>query len=167
MISLETLSKLMEYNPRTGSLVWISKIYRGHHAVGDQVGYIHNNENISYYRTTVYGTRYLAHKLCVLLMTGVYPEGVVDHIDGNGLNNKWNNLRVVTNAINGRNCKINKNNTTGHIGVNKFKDKFRVRLKHEGKEIHIGIFNNIDDAVVAAKEAYAKYGFHPNHGRSQ
>lgn len=47
-----------------------------------------------------------------------YPQGYVDHINGDKLDNRRKNLRVVNQSINGHNRhKINKNNTSGHRGI--------------------------------------------------
>jgi len=59
---------------------------------------------------------YRAHRV-ILMLTSPVLDGIVDHIDGNPFNNKVENLRVVSNAINSRNRKLDCRNTTGVSGV--------------------------------------------------
>jgi hypothetical protein len=81
----------------------------------------------------------------------------VDHKDGNTLNNRDNNLRGATVQENCRNQKIRKNNKTGCNGVHKFGDKWRARINIGIKNVSLGLFNNLDDAIKARKEAEIKY----------
>ena len=68
---------------------------------------------------------------------------VIDHIDGNPLNNQISNLRHATVAENNRNRKMHKNNTTGYKGVSFSNGKFVVKV--QGKTF--GYFDNAEDAA--------------------
>lgn len=59
------------------------------------------------------------HRVVFELVSGQkIPEGVeVDHIDGNRQNNRFSNLRLVTDAQNARNQKLKSNSATGVVGV--------------------------------------------------
>ena len=100
------------------------------------------------------------------MMTGEDPL-CIDHINGDPSDNRWCNLRSVTQKENGRNLKLSKSCTTGHLGVIWYKpsQRWRVRISPEGQNIHIGMFDDYEEAVAARKAAEIKYGFHPNHGK--
>lgn len=84
---------------------------------------------------------------------------VIDHIDGNTLNNQKNNLRICTHAQNMRNSKININNTSGFKGVywNKQNAKWTALIRLNNKKIHIGYYIDIKDAAKAYNAAALKY----------
>lgn len=87
------------------------------------------------------------------------PKDIVDHIDGNPLNNTRKNLRICTQKQNSRNCKIAKNNTTGYPGVSLIKKsgRYRARIMVNRKEIRLGHYIALEDAINARKKAEQKY----------
>lgn len=83
------------------------------------------------------------------------PEILVDHRDGNGLNNTRSNLRKCTNNQNIMNQQIRSNNTSGYKGVY-FQKKYRTycsNIMSNGKKYHIGSFKTLIEAAIA----YNKY----------
>lgn len=77
----------------------------------------------------------------------------VDHIDGNGLNNQRDNLRVATKTENMRNSKRRKNNTSGFKGVSKNgKHGYMAKIAMGKTQIYLGTFTTPE----AASEAYIK-----------
>ena len=87
-----------------------------------------------------------------------------DHINGNRLDNRKNNLRVCTTSENQRNsCNKRKNNTSGFKGVHRDKDrkKWRVTIYVKKKCIYCGSFDKLDDAAKAydkkAKELFGEF----------
>lgn len=88
----------------------------------------------------------------------------IDHIDNDPSNNCLFNLRYVTNQQNQFNRSINsKNNTSGVKGIcfNKRQNKWQAHIGINGKKLHIGLFDNIEDAKIArvnkAKELFGQY----------
>jgi hypothetical protein len=84
---------------------------------------------------------------------------VIDHLDGNPLNNQKNNLRICTHAENMRNSKINTNNKSGYKGVSfqENRNNYRASIKFNNKTINIGNFINPIDAARAYNAAALKY----------
>ena len=110
---------------------------------------------------------YKAHRLVWLYVHGRWPKEI-DHINGDRADNRIENLREVTRSQNRRNSKKPSTNTSGHMGVylNKKKGKpFRAGIWHNNRQIWIGSYNSIEEAVAARKAAERKYGYSPNHGR--
>jgi hypothetical protein len=116
----------------------------------------------------LYGRSYFAHALAVLYRTGEHvPEGmVVDHIEGNRADNRWNMLRVISASQNAINSKTYRNNTSGFKGVSFHKGvkKFQARLTIEGQTLFGGFHDT-------AEEAYFHYciladAFHGEYART-
>lgn len=83
---------------------------------------------------------------------------VVDHINGNGLDNRRCNLRICSQSENLINSKIRSSNTTGYKGVfrnknTKFGKKWFARITRNYKMTHLGSFNTAEEASFAYKEA--------------
>lgn len=85
----------------------------------------------------------------------------VDHINGSDTtnDNRKSNLRIVTQQQNCYNSKPSKKNTSGKKGVsyNKKRKKWRARITVNKKEIHLGEFENFEDACRVRDEAELKY----------
>lgn len=82
------------------------------------------------------------------------PKGlVIDHINRNTLDNRKTNLRAVTIQENLRNQKRG-NNVTGFTGVAVYGNgRFTAQIKHNYKKYHLGVFNTVQEALVARKKA--------------
>lgn len=100
-------------------------------------------------------------RMHVLIMQPKSPEFKVDHIHGKQTrnDNRKSNLRIATNQENTINASLKSNNTSGVTGVNwdKRYNKWEARIKKDYKQIHLGYFNDFEDAVKARKDAEKKY----------
>lgn len=98
-------------------------------------------------------------------MTGEWPKDQIDHIDCNPSNNKWANLRPAKNQENASNQRAPRNNTSGVKGVSwsKQERKWVASIRVGYQRIHLGRFQNIDDAEAAYAKASEQY--HGSFGR--
>ena len=88
---------------------------------------------------------------------------MVDHINGDGLDNRKANLRIATRSQNMANQQIGLANTSGRKGVTWHRGdrKWQAQIKVSGKMFYVGSFACIDEAKaaydVAAKKHFAEY----------
>ena len=109
-----------------------------------------------YIRLKIYKNGKQYNKNVHQLVANAFLENVdnklcIDHIDNNKENNNVSNLRFATHQENGRNTKMYKNNTSGVKGItfSKASNKWIAQIKIDGLRVHLGCFENIEDAKAA------------------
>jgi len=162
MPDLNFLKSILDYNPDTGEFTWKVSTARCI-KVGQVAGYLWVNtkrpEN-KYCKITINQKRYLLHRLAYFYMTGIDPaEKEVDHINGNTLDNRFENLRLASSSDNNKNQKKPKNNTSGFKGVSWHKQhkKWNAQIKVNYKRIHLGYYNSKFYAALVYARAAKKY----------
>lgn len=149
---LAKLKEYLSYNPETGVFSCIKP--SGKRRVGDRVGVV----NGGYLQIGFALYRDRAHRLAWLYVHGEMPK-VIDHINGNRLDNRLCNLRNVTQQENVQNYRvIPKHNSTGYLGVSYYKagKKFSACVSNNYKKIHLGYFDNPEIAHQAYLTAKRK-----------
>lgn len=167
MIDFKEAQKVFRYNPETGSFKRVlRKSWKGNYYPCDFTPT--SVTDYGYLQVSFNSKPHLVHRIIYAMMTNSdIPEGFdIDHVDGDRLNNKWNNLRLVTRSENLKNMGVKSTNTSGHHGVSKRRDtgKYHAYINSDGKRTHLGNFTELDDAVAARKAAEKVHGFHKNHG---
>jgi len=162
MITQEYLKNNFKYCQEKGALIRIKKT-SNRVKIGDIAG---SNSN-GYISISIYGIHRMAHRLIWLYIYGEWPSGQIDHINHNTIDNRIENLRIVTNRENGLNHSLGKRNKSGFTGVfwRKEINKWSARIKTEKSYESLGVFDDWFDAVCARISANNKHGYHENHGR--
>lgn len=164
------LREIFEFDETSGALIWKVRkcFYPQNNAkyAGKEAGYKYKGRNgKSYIRVVIDRTNYMAHRVIWKYIYGTEPPQI-DHIDGNGLNNRSDNLRASNAISNQRNKRLSSANKSGCVGVSKSsgRSRWRASIKVDGKTIDLGSFINYEEAVSARKAAEKEYGFHREHG---
>lgn len=146
LINQALVRDLLTYDPACGEFRWNRAMRRA--SAGDLAGAVRGR---GYLAISLLGLQFYAHRIAFLWMTGSWPEGVVDHIDGVKKNNRWLNLRDVSTSLNGQNQRAPMStNSFGLLGAHRCRDKFRSTIVAEGRSIHLGVFTS----PLLAHEAY-------------
>jgi hypothetical protein len=97
------------------------------------------------------GTGQLLHRLIL----DAPSHMLVDHIDGDGMNNQRDNLRLASRSQNACNRGKQRDNTSGFKGVYQYgrrSGKWVAKVKLHQKEHILGVFDSIEEAAIAAAE---------------
>ena len=160
-INANELRSYFEY--KNGELYWILKTNRKV-VIGQLFKTTINNAG---YRICSFkGKTYIHHRLIFLFFNDYLPSQV-DHIDGNPLNNRIENLRPANSYQNQANRKANKSNKSGYKNVNwdERSKSWEVKFMHQCRKMHFGYFKDIELAGLVAIEARNKYQKeYANHG---
>ncbi len=157
-ITAEKLRELLHYDHETGIFTW--KVSTSNRVkVGDVAG---SPDGQGYLQIKVQRRLYLAHRLAWLHINGVWPKLNIDHINRNPSDNRLVNLRDVTHKQNHQNRSKSSNNTSGHPGVywHKRISKWVAQIKHNQKNIYLGCFSILEEAIAARKAGELKYWGH-------
>jgi hypothetical protein len=148
--------KKLRYDPTTGNFIKLDRAWRGQRP-GDVLGCISKYNGYVY--VTIDEYHMLAHRLAYLYMLGKWPTAHIDHINSIKHDNRWCNLRPATNAQNLWGSKLQDRNQSGCKGVRRSKDlkKWTAFIGVNKKQINLGTFALLEDAVAARKEAEKLY----------
>lgn len=148
---IEYAKEHLHFNFETGEVTW-KKYPKNFNKVNKPI--VAGTAHHSGYRTIVLQNKYYQlHRIIWAVYYGKMPTNCIDHIDLNKSNNRIANLREATNFQNGYNRDVYKNSTSGFKNVqwDAVSNKWRVRVRVNGKRHHVGRFESKDDAINAAK----------------
>lgn len=158
MITYKELIELLEYDINTGIFTWkqdkSSRATKGAIAGTLSNGYISITINKHIYR---------AHRLVWLYCFQEWPSNYLDHINGDKIDNRLDNLREATTVENSYNIKAHKDSSTGIKGIyfNKANNNYRAQIRYNGKTISLGSFKTPEEASLAynskAKELHGEF----------
>lgn len=90
-------------------------------------------------------------------LMGNFKNKVIDHINGNSLDNTRDNLRFCDFVENLHNKKVYKNNKTGLKGIFRDRNRWRARITVEKRKISIGSYASKNEAALAYDHAAKHY----------
>ena len=150
---LDELRRLVHYDPETG--VFTHRFTGKGRVAGRAAG---NTRADGYLQITVAGVHTYGHRLAWYYVTGVVPELMIDHIDGNPSNNRFCNLRQASTSQNGMNSRMHDRNTSGVKGVTRSKSggKWQAQIGVGGSYMYLGLFRSIEAAAEAVRVSRVK-----------
>lgn len=158
-LARERMSKLAKTGTARKHGMYNSRIYKNYYAMK---GRCYNSNNGKY---SIYGGRGIT--ICEewlgetgfvnfynwAIANGYDDNKTIDRINVDG-NYEPDNCRWVDASIQGYNRHVQSNNSTGYRGISKMKNgKFRAYIKKDNKQISLGLYNKIEDAIEARQKA--------------
>ena len=153
-LSQENLKILFSYDGK--QLRW--RVRPPHSRV--KVGSVAGSYDRSYQRIRINGKNYFAHRLVWLYFYGQWPKTQLDHINGDTMDNRIDNLREVTTQQNQRNCGMSSGNTSGVRGVRrKQSQNWLADITINRKTKNLGTYKSFNEAVKARYNEEVRLGW--------
>lgn len=147
--SQDILKHMLTYSPETGEFVWVNPTKYHMRVKGKKAGSVRaGGKGDVYVYISVNGKKYPAHQLAWIYMHGSTAI-TVDHINGNGLDNRACNLRECTHAENMRNHGKQFRQSGMPVGVKLVKGRFQARITYEKRTYHLGGHKTMEQAKSA------------------
>jgi hypothetical protein len=139
MIDGNRLREILHYTPDTGVFVW---------RVGCRAGDVAGCPNShGYRRILINGRSYKEHRLAWLYTEDEWPNGDIDHINGDKSDNRRCNIRLATRSQNIANVRAI--SSVKGVSWDKRKCKWQAQIKINGRNVYLGYFGNPQEAAAA------------------
>lgn len=162
--NFDFLFEYLRYNETKGEFTWIKRPNKNIH-LHTRAG----TKNSAGYRViSLFGKRYLEHRLAWFFIHGEMPKHEIDHINQIRDDNRISNLRQVTRSENQRN-KTRKDSRVDEVGIwwCRRRKRYIAEITLNGKKVYQKSFKDIDEAIQQRKAKALELGFHENHGKTQ
>jgi len=159
------LRSIFNYNKKTGKLIWKKKTANCV-KIGTEAGFV--SGRTGRLQVSIKGEVFYVPRIIWKMVKGRIPNyKQIDHDDRNPLNNAWDNLSLKTQSENMKNSSLQRNNTSGIVGVNfhKFSGLWKGSISNN-KKIETVYFKTMDEAIDWRRSKEREYGFHKNHGKT-
>lgn len=161
MLTYDTAMEFFRYEPSSGKLFW-KKSSGKKVKVGAEVGCIKKDTGYRVFR--LHGENQYVHRVVMLIITGGYDEKLqVDHIDHDRLNNRPENLRLVSQHENLKNVSKKARNTSGVVGVSYITRDRRwvAQIYIDKKSTNLGYFKTLEGGGRSKKGSRNKIRISP------
>lgn len=179
MITPEYLRECLSYEAEAGQLTWLRRpeahFHAGNKSPQHQAAIWNakfsgkrafcNLGSHGYLTGALSGKRMTAHRVAWAISHGAWPDGEIDHLNGDRTDNRLTNMRVVSRAENARNLKVSSGEMRGVYWYGPTA-RWVAKIHHKGRMLHLGYFADRADAISARRHSERELGFHPNHGRA-
>ena len=150
----EYVRSILSYDRETGALTWkyrpdMRKCWNTRYA--GKVAFT-TDHGVGYRQGSINGKNYFAHRVAWAIYYGEWPDGEIDHINGDKGDNRLSNLRLATRSNNEMNKPGMRGKTSRYKGVSwdKRRSNWRAQICFGGKRIQIGSYRSEE----AARDAY-------------
>lgn len=163
-VTHDYVCSILSYDPDTGEFRWRHRADKGKKWNAKYPGRLAGaNHNFGYVQITINGQLYMAHRLAVFIVDGVWPRGEIDHVNLDKKDNRLTNLRHANRAQNLANTIArSKSGAKGVVAyVGKKKTSFRAQITINGRTVGLGTYKTPEEAnhayFLAAKEYHGEY----------
>lgn len=162
MIELHRLKQLLHYDSYTGVFTWLVQ-YNSRTVVGTVAGHFDGH---GYRRVTIDGKIYRCGRLAWFYMTGQWPNGLIDHKDGDQANDVWTNLREASysESTHNRNMPVGESKLRGVRRSSSNSQRWEARIAVGYQRITLGAFDTAEEAhaayLVASENLHGEFAPH-------
>jgi hypothetical protein len=152
----------LSYSSDTGVITWKQQ-GRGRRK-NLVAGCIKSKKGNVWRRIVIDGQEYTGAQVAWTIKTGTFPAFIVDHIDGDSLNDAWCNLRRGDGCVDQRNCRMSSRNNTGVTGVKLSNGYYVAYIGDGNRQKYLGSSKDFFEIVCIRKRAEIELNYSPRHG---